>query len=47
MQQYQYMDSMDPEGLDPFAFRSLVDPQKGEPGYPRLQVGGPPGAPTP
>ena len=40
LQQYQYMDSLDPEGLDPFAFQSLEDPEKGEPGYPRLQVGG-------
>lgn len=37
-ERYRYMDSLDPEGEDPFAFRSLPDPQKGEPGYPRLQL---------
>jgi hypothetical protein len=39
LQRFKYLDSLDPEGTDPFAFRSMRDPAKGQPGYPRLQVG--------
>ena len=37
-QRFRYLDSLDPEGGDPFSFRDVKDPEKGAPGYPRLQV---------
>lgn len=39
LQRFKYLDSLDPGGKDPFAFRSIRDPAKGQPGFPRLQVG--------
>lgn len=38
LQKFKYLDSVDPEGTDPFSYRSMLDPEKGESGYPRLQV---------
>lgn len=35
---FQYLDSVDPEGTDPFAFLTYQDPVKGDEGYPRLQI---------
>ncbi len=35
------MDSLDPEGKTPFSYQALKDPEKGEEGWPRLQVGAP------
>lgn len=37
-ERFRYLDSIDPEGSDEFSYRSMEDPDKGEPGYPRLQL---------
>lgn len=37
-QQFQYLDSLDPEGEDPLCFLYRNDPPRGDAAYPRLQV---------